>query len=37
MKKLDYLRKRMAHLAIGPAVGAVIAGGLLTILMLNIS
>ena len=37
MKTVRYIRKRMAHLAIGPAVGAVVAGVLLTILMLNIA
>jgi len=37
MKTIGYIRKRMAHLAVGPAVGALLAGVLLTILMLNIS
>ena len=37
MKTIGYIRKRMAHLAIGPAVGALVAGVLLTILMLNIA
>lgn len=37
MKTLMQIRKRLAHLAIGPLVGAVIAGLLLIVLMLHIN
>lgn len=37
MKTLMQLRKRLAHRAIGPLVGALLAGILLTVLMLNIN
>ena len=37
MKTLMQVRKRLAHLAIGPLVGAVIAGLLLIVLMLHIN
>jgi len=37
MKTLNHIRKRLAHLAIGPLVGALIAALLLIVLMLNIN
>jgi hypothetical protein len=37
MKALMQIRKRLGHLAIGPLVGALLAGLLLIILMLNIN
>jgi hypothetical protein len=37
MKTLMHLRKRLAHLAVGPLVGALIAALLLIVLMLNIN
>ena len=37
MKTVFQFRKRLAHLAIGPLVGAIVAGLLLIILMLNIN
>ena len=37
MKRLNQLRKRLAHLAIGPLVGALIAGLLLLVLMLHVA
>jgi len=37
MKTLNQFRKRCAHLAIGPLVGALIAGLLLIVLMLHIN
>jgi hypothetical protein len=37
MKTLKQIRKRLAHLAIGPLVGAIVAGLLLLVLMLNIN
>jgi hypothetical protein len=37
MKTLMQVRKRLAHLAIGPLVGAIVAGLLLLVLMLNIN
>lgn len=37
MKTLMQLRKRLGHLAIGPLVGAIVAGLLLIVLMLNIN
>ena len=37
MKALMQLRKKLAHRAIGPLVGALLAGILLIVLMLNIN
>jgi len=37
MKTLMKLRRRLGHLAIGPLVGAILAGILLMVLMLNIN
>jgi hypothetical protein len=37
MKTLNQIRKRLAHLAIGPLVGALLAGLLLIVLMMNIN
>jgi hypothetical protein len=37
MKTLNQIRKRLAHLAIGPLVGALLAALLLIVLMLNIN
>jgi hypothetical protein len=37
MKTLMKLRKRLGHSAIGPLVGAIVAGILLIVLMLNIN
>ena len=37
MKTLIKLRKRLGHLAVGPLVGALVAGLLLIVLMLNIN
>ncbi|HEX6889530.1 MAG TPA: hypothetical protein VF141_02510 [Chryseolinea sp.] len=37
MKTLMQIRKRLGHLAIGPLVGALLAGLLLIVLMLNIN
>ena len=37
MKTLLKIRRRLGHLAIGPLVGAILAGILLIVLMLNIN
>jgi len=36
VKQLNRLRKRLAHLAVGPLLGALIAGVLLLVLMLHV-